>query len=101
MTDPVDTDALRDASRRLAGVHVRGNNLAVIRARGELDAAADEVGRLRADLTESKAERAHFKAARDSLIDDVNRLRAVIENAPHREKCRPHIACTCWKADAS
>lgn len=58
-----------------------------------LRAAADEVGRLRANV-----------ARRDVKLDnyavDLDRLRAVIENAPHREHCRPHIACTCWKADA-
>lgn len=75
MTDPVDTDALRGVSARLAAVPVSGTaeqRMTVVRAQVELTRAANE----------------------------VDRLRAVIESAPHREKCRPHIACTCWKADA-
>lgn len=45
----------------------------------------------------------------DELWDEIDRLRAVIESAPHAEDCRslePRIdlsgfpPCTCWKADA-
>lgn len=76
MTDPVDTDVLREVSKRLAGVHVRGPNLAVVRARGELEAAADELDRLRAIVAESPS---------------------------HARVCAWHathdgLDCTCWKA---
>lgn len=47
-----------------------------------------------------------FRAA----ADEVDRLRAVIESAPHagdigvcnrdRNGYSPHLICTCWKADA-
>lgn len=47
----------------------------------------------------------------DELWDEIDRLRAVIENAPHDRACIARVslhrhdpfsqpACTCWKADA-
>lgn len=39
-----------------------------------------------------------------TAADDLDRLRAVIENAPHGRACRwlysTSHPCTCWKADA-
>jgi hypothetical protein len=66
MTDPVNTDALRTWAAARADAKL----LPMIRA------AADEVDRLRAELAESNAERSHFAAARESLIDEAMRLRA-------------------------
>lgn len=47
-------------------------------------------------------------AALRAAADEVDRLRAVIENAPHWPSCVHYAAtwqtigdpCTCWKADA-
>jgi hypothetical protein len=40
----------------------------------------------------------------EDAADEVDRLRAVIENAPHGSGCRKynpeHRICTCFKADA-
>lgn len=94
MNDPVDTDALRRDARVLApgfpGVEKR------------LDAAADEVDRLRAFEV-------GVEAVRQVQYQEQERLRSVIENAPHDYGCK-HVDwvdgllqlgdCTCWKADA-
>lgn len=50
---------------------------------------------------------AEFAAALRAAADEVDRLRTVIENAPHAPKCVQYAAawqtigepCTCWKAD--
>jgi hypothetical protein len=54
----------------------------------------------------------HSKASHlmNAAADEVDRLRAVIENAPHGKECRGrwvvalprniYQGCTCWKADA-
>lgn len=108
ITDPVDTDALRRDARVLApgfpGVEQR------------LNAAADEVDRLRATSNEHAAharrmnqrnakseglhqaekyrrERVEQKIDRRNLRlreleHDIEVLRAVIENAPHMNSCR-------------
>lgn len=31
--------------------------------------------------------------------NEIDRLRTLLNYAPHREACRPQIACTCWKAE--
>jgi hypothetical protein len=81
MTDPVETDALRGVSERLADVPINGTmgqRMTFVRAQVELRTAADE----------------------------VDRLRAVIENAPHGWDCtfgrrgQWRVPCTCWKAYA-
>lgn len=52
-------------------------------------------------VTKSRARSALFAAA-----TEIDRLRAVIENAPHMESCRrfylspPSAKCTCWKTEA-
>ncbi|MDF2895756.1 MAG: hypothetical protein K0Q46_2542 [Rhodococcus erythropolis] len=85
MTDPVDTDALRETAQVAAEV-----------------ADAGELGwRALADSSD----------ALNAAADELDRLRAVIENAPHALDCesRSHDFlgheqepgdCTCWKADA-
>lgn len=78
MTEPVDTDALRDLQALSGG----------ILSRNMLEGSG--VWKINRDVTR----------ALGTAADEVDRLRAVIENAPHREHCRPHIACICWKADA-
>lgn len=81
MTDPVDTEALREQQWQNVDELVEWAT-----------AAADEVDRLRAAITLYK-------------LANVQ-LRAVIENAPHdTATCLswfgPQDAqCTCWKADA-
>lgn len=82
MTDPVDTDALRawavDA-RDIATGGGSGPNL--------LNVCADKL---------------------TAAADEVDRLRAVIENAPHDVECNEgnvwrdgsFMTCTCWKAEA-
>lgn len=74
-------------------------------------AAADEVDRLRRELTEGLTFTKQY--AKDSARDkrqlerDVHRLRAVIENAPHAWDCAQETydghdetqPCTCWKAE--
>lgn len=77
--DPVDTDALRESA--VDADHIAG----WFRDRGN---------------EEERAVLGHCRDGMTAAADEVDRLRAVIENAPHREKCRPHIARTCWKADA-
>lgn len=91
MTDSVDTDALRRDARILApgfpGVEQR------------LNAAADEVDRLRDS-------RDTWKRLACDERDVTDKLRAVIENAPHAVDCKRggsgnlRVPCTCWKADA-
>lgn len=82
-TDPVDTGALRGVSARLAAVPISGTmeqRMTVMRAQVELTRAADE----------------------------VDRLRALIENEPHAVACNYEMTwrdgstlpCACWKADA-
>lgn len=98
MTDPVDTDALRDMAN---------DNLRIGTWHGQvtaaLYAAADEVDRLR-----------HVRDAWKSSTEENSRkyqdLRSVIENAPHGfsqdgRQCEllwsgRNAKCTCWKADA-
>lgn len=80
-----------------------------------LDVAAREIDRVRASFEAADANQSHLRAARDSLIDDINslrtdrdfmlqkitQLRAVIENSPHQLDCsmQTHGAgCDCWKA---
>jgi len=93
MTDPVDTDALR--AMAAAGDYNMGP-FAV--------AAADEVDRLR----EAQGGEAWFHKAMEARTER-NRLRTVIENAPHAAECEqwdlePRTGhalsehCTCWKA---
>jgi hypothetical protein len=116
MTDPVDTDALRESS-----IWVRTGlrwwlkhhgdpaiNDHVVGLGGDLAAAADEVDRLRAELGTQARVNKNLKRAADAFLDEGNRLRAVIENAPHdsitckwwwsRNTVEP-MSCTCWKAD--
>lgn len=79
MTDPVDTDALRET--------------------------ADAIGHLAGDVTAQQ----DIEAA----ADELERLRVVIENAPHGVDCRAQFHggdrygyggddsyCICWKAGA-
>lgn len=70
MTDPVDTDALRELRVWL--------------------------------YEESQDDKSELAAA---AADEVDQLRAVIENAPHAYECfadfAPGSECICWKADAS
>lgn len=98
-TDPVDTDALR----RLAYDVEHGWDT---ETGPSLRAAADELDRLRGLFTAEDA----FSRARIGRADDArDRLRAVIENAPHAEWCAsspdlripsdPMGKCDCWKAD--
>lgn len=65
----------------------------------ELDGTKRDRDRLRTELTQAQQDVTNAENDGIGWMDRANRLRAVIENAPHREKCRPHIACTCWKAD--
>lgn len=101
MTDPVDTGALRTQALRNQAADIRADATEAehdwLDVADSLDAAADEVDRLRAKV---KHQRAVNRRNIDAMTREIDRLRAVIENAPHREKCRPHIACTCWKSDA-
>lgn len=99
MTDPVDTNKLRELQALCGGILSRNLlegsgvwkiNREITRA---LARAADEVDRLRAELAISENRAGGYEEV-------VAGLRTVIENAPHRKHCRPHIACTCWKADA-
>lgn len=82
MTDPVDTDALRMTAsdlRETGGWHPWRDDAQARKNWELIDAAADE----------------------------VDRLRAVIEKAPHRIECNKGnvwrdgstMPCTCWKAD--
>lgn len=111
MTDPVDTDALRGVTR----------NEGLWEAEALLiTAAADEVDRLRDALVEARAASDGYSQALSEhheqgilnegrLQQERDRLRAVIENAPHdtvvctfwwsRNTVEP-MPCTCWKADA-
>jgi len=50
-----------------------------------------------------------YTAARGAATDEVDRLRGVLENAPHDDRCpsaqnEPGLhftdECTCWKAEA-
>lgn len=101
MTGPVNTDALRDAAwekyAALNGIHPHSIERDTFEQ--GWDAAANEVDRLRAKV-----------ARRDTKLGDyaveLDRLRAVIENAPHDQSgadgCMSLVGgkCDCWKADA-
>lgn len=98
MTDRVDTDALRGTARKagtaIAAVALNGGR---IQMRVPADADSDT------DLLIAALECDALAAA-----DEVDRLRAVIENAPHAGWCRtsyphtyPNANCNCWKAVAS
>lgn len=67
-----------------------------------LAAAADEVDRLRAELGTQARVNKDLKRAADVFLDEGDRLRAVIKDAPHESWCptRNFKPCTCWKADA-
>jgi hypothetical protein len=98
MTDPVNTDALRDLQSLSGGILSRnlleGSGVWKINqdVTRSLGFAADELDRLRAELAISENRAGGYEEV-------VAGLRTVIENAPHREHCRPNIACICWKAD--
>lgn len=101
MTDPVDTAALRTAGRMIAP-GFPGVDKA-------MDTAADEVDRLRAELMQAQQDVTDAENDGIGWMDRANRLRAVIENAPHDESVcdvptalleRMTVPCTCWKADA-
>jgi hypothetical protein len=117
MIDLVDTEALRRVSDRLAKVPVIGTmeqRMTVVRAGVELLTAADELDRLRRKLAQNdstfwREQSDTWKRLANDERDATNRLRAVIENAPHTEACdRSRIVvdrsipgdCACWKADA-
>lgn len=82
MTDPVDTNALRDAAwekyASLNGIHPHS------------------------------IDRDTFNEGWDAAADEVDRLLAVIGNAPHSNWCATEDSrrvyefpsCDCWKADA-
>lgn len=81
MTDPMDTDALRGTASDLR----------------ETDWVPWQ--------TQEEA-RENWQRI-EKAADEVERLRAVIENAPHAEECPLSFAptpgtysCNCWKADA-
>lgn len=124
MTDPVDTDALRARAddddalgypEAAALQRATADELDRLRARvAELEqdasrllrAAADEVDRLRAELGTQQRVDVDLKRAADMFLNENERLRAWIENAPHALGCAAGHSvaavgsCTCWKADA-
>jgi hypothetical protein len=111
MTDPVDTDALRGVSERLADVPINGTmeqRMTVVRAQVDLRTAADEVDRLRAERDSWQRRTGDLYDEWEQQVDVTTRLRAAIENAPHEHShgtpCYAGILgfakCTCWKADA-
>lgn len=99
MTDPVNTDALR--TQQWQDV----DELAEWAI-----AAADEVDRLRLSDWNATSQRDQLADALRRSDNENDRLRAVIENAPHagdvgvcnrdRDGYSPHLVCTCWKAGA-
>lgn len=118
MTDPVDTDALRDLQALSGGILsrqlLRGSgvwkmNRDVTEALGS---AADEVDRLRAEMVKALREirasssEAQFERERAERYErEMTTMYALIENAPHADDCAwwntdPPAPCTCWKADA-
>ncbi|MDR6172669.1 hypothetical protein [Curtobacterium sp. SORGH_AS_0776] len=90
MSDPVDTDALRDVAVVLEGHHSWNDEA---EAADLLRVAAVEVDRLRAEMA-TVSINAGLR---------LEELRAVIENAPHEWTCPArqgdHLMCLCWKAD--
>jgi hypothetical protein len=63
----------------------------------------DEVDRLRAELGTQERVNKDLKRGADAFLDEGDRLRAVIKDAPHSEECDGGyigFTCTCWKADA-
>lgn len=114
MTDPVETDGqpfldqLKDDARRIASTvdtealrklaaecnenNYNADNGWLLGSSGDaLNAAADEVDRLWNNLHDRE--------------NEADRLRTVIENAPHAASCyvaigAPEGPCDCWKADA-
>jgi len=103
MTDPVDTDALRDKSNWLGHLDQEFGE--------QVAAAADEVDRQRDRLhhVENWALPEAIRTWRKQR-SEAARLRVVIENAPHAGDCGLNetgynnqpigLPCTCWKADA-
>lgn len=96
MTDPVDTDALRETARK-AGVAIA----AVARNGGRIQMRVPADPDSDTDLLVTALECDALAAA-----DEVDRLRAVIENAPHDGDCRGFLngwaaakPCDCWKAE--
>lgn len=81
MTDPVDTDALRESA--VDADHIAG----WFRDRGN---------------EEERAVLGHCRDGMTAAADEVDRLRAVIGNVPHSAICDSYEAkpCTCWKSRA-
>lgn len=101
MSDPVDTDALRDLSAWLYKESQAGKS-AFVRE------AADQIDGLRAHNAHMASEHSAVKANEEHVVGELQRLHAVIENAPHEPDCLTHWnapgydvkPCTCWKASA-
>lgn len=105
MSDPVDTDVLRAWNAGRADEKLFSM----------VAAAADEVDRLRAALKDADnrlalgvlvnldGEQFVDHPVMQMLAERNERLRSVIENAPHAYECfadfAPGSECTCWKAD--
>lgn len=107
MTDPVDTDALRKIADELSTAISDPYDCEPL-----LRAAADEVDRLRSELSSARLYRDAWKSGMEVAGDQYmhtkqenKRLRAAIENAPHADWCMIHALikydriCNCWKAD--
>jgi hypothetical protein len=107
MTDQIDTDALREVVLERSSV-LNMDEVAIV------DAAADEMDRLRKELDKAvwdsreATNTAEYERRRAEKYErELDQLREVIEDAPHMESCRmsylstyPTARCTCWKADA-
>jgi hypothetical protein len=115
MTDPVDTEALR--AMAAAGDYNMGPFAVaaadeVDRLREQLAAAEDnalthaqDAGRFETEVDRLRAAWEEAEVARSAATAYGERLRAVIENAPHDARCtvrwgkRFGYFCTCWKAE--
>jgi hypothetical protein len=76
-------------------------------ARQRIRAAADEIDHLRGELRASVNMHEQARQLADAAITERDRLRKLIEDAPHDTECEitnipeGHARnCTCWKADA-
>lgn len=110
MTDPVNTNALRTFALRNQASNIRADATEAeqdwLEVAESLEAAADEVDRLRAGIVHMVPDYTVPQFSR--ILRDRDRLRAVIADAPHDEECHwstlmnydELYSCTCWKAEA-
>jgi hypothetical protein len=86
----------------IASTRTEGDWFFVTHARTDVPALLDEVDRLRDLNVRAEAILRGYLPETQRLEAEIDRLRKVIEDAPHAhlECTRIGLSCTCWKASA-